>query len=425
MEQDECASLRPWPGKVSSPEAGIRLGRALATDRRRVVVVTDAADSSRMMCEALVSGVLSQGADAIDGGVAPEPAAAFAARMGDCAVFVKESGHESEYVVYNADGSPLTKEQIRHVETSSGSNPVPDYARIGKRLYYGRSAEDYAGYLMSELGKAYKAPTAVDCRCGTAALVAPMILGPDVVSLDGHPDSGPWSEEPQLDEHGLSSLRDLVGSKDGYIGVGFDRAGSKAAMVDESCGLIEPSKAAAMIVSYLKPKKVVVSADTSSLVEDAFDGAEYLIASCDAGSVAEKMAREGADIGVCEAGILYKGLPAPDPFRTAAILSELAYSNSLKGLCQKMPQHHRRVEILPIDDEDAFSRGMNEKTEEMQCVRKSVADGWRIDLESGWFLVRRPYKGHVAVLAESTDKAYLIGLMETASDLVRASSHYQ
>jgi hypothetical protein len=48
-----------------------------------------------------------------------------------------------------------------------------------------------------------------------------------------------------------------------------------------------------------------------------------------------------------------------------------------------------------------------------------------VDLESGWFLIRKPADGRVQVLAESTDKAYLVGLMETASDLVRASSHHQ
>ena len=426
MEQDDCASLEPWPGRVSSPGTGLRLGRALAADRRRIVVVTDMARSSLMMREALISGATSQGADVIDGGVAPEPAAAYAARMGDCAVFVKERGHESEYVVYNADGSPLTKEQTRHVKATYGKSPAPDYKGIGRRLEYGRAADDYADRMVSELGKAYKAPTVIDCRCGTASMVALKVIGPDVISINAHADAWPWSEEPPLDEDGVTSLKDLVGSKDGYIGACFDRSGSDAVLIDENCGMIDPSRAAAMTISCLKPKKVVASADASSLIENACANAEYIITPCDVGSVAERMTQEGADIGVCGSKLMYKGLPAPDPFRTVAILSELAYSNSLRNICQEMPQHYRREESLPIgDDEAAFIRGMNERTEEMQCVRRSTADGWRIDLEGGWFLVRRPSEGHVTVVAESTDKAYLIGLMGTASNLVRGGAHHQ
>ena len=426
MEQDERAPLGQWPEGVSSPEIGIRLGRALAADRKRVVVATDMARSSRMMCEALIAGLLSQGADVVDGGIAPEPAVAYAARKGDCAVFVKEEGAQSRYVVFNQDGSPFTKEQVRHTETSLGGTAAPDYAGIGNRLEYGRAAEEYADRLESELGKTYKSPTAIDCRCGTAALVAPRVIGSNVISIDGHPDRGQRSAEDPLDADGLSNLIDIVKAEDGYIGAGFDRSGSRAVIIDEEGRIVTRFEAAAMVVSHLRPKKVVASADTSSLVEKACAEAEYLIASCDAGSVAEKMAKEDADIGICEDGLMYRGLPAPDPFRTAAILSEIAYSDSLNRMCLAMPVHYWKEESLPIgEDLAAFTRGMNEILNEMQTVRVSAADGWRVDLESGWFLIRKPADGRVQVLAESTDKAYLVGLMETASDLVRASSHHQ
>ena len=426
MEQNERAPLGQWPEGVSSPETGIQLGRALAAERKRVVVATDMARSSRMMCEALIAGLLSQGADVIDGGIAPEPAAAYAARRGDCAVFVKEDGSQSRYVVFNKDGSPFTKEQIRHTETSLGGIVAPDYSGIGDRLEYGRAAEDYADHLELELGKTYKSPTAIDCRCGTAALVAPRVIGSKVISIDGHPDHGQRSAEGPLDEDGLSNLIDIVKAEDGYIGAGFDRSGSRAVIIDEEGKPISHFEAAAIVASYLRPKKVVASADTSSLVEESCADAEYLIASCDAGSVAKKMVEEGADIGICGDGLMYRDLPSPDPFRTAAILSEIAYSDSLSRMCLAMPVRYWREESLPIgEDLSAFTRGMNENVDEMQTVRVSAADGWRVDLEGGWFLIRKPADGHVKVLAESTDRAYLVGLMETASDLMRNSSHHQ
>ena len=50
----------------------------------------------------------------------------------------------------------------------------------------------------------------------------------------------------------------------------------------------------------------------------------------------------------------------------------------------------------------------------------TAGEAWRVELEEGWYLISltRGPNPTVRIDAESADRAYLIGLMEVAEDLV-------
>ena len=51
-----------------------------------------------------------------------------------------------------------------------------------------------------------------------------------------------------------------------------------------------------------------------------------------------------------------------------------------------------------------------------------VTDGWRVELESGWFLIRfSDNENGIEIKAEGTEKIYTAGLMEIAKDIVTSS----
>ena len=437
MLQNVSLPLRYTPGGTITPESGIELGRAISSERRRVAVVSDRMKSSRMMKEALISGVLSQGTNVVDAGCAPEPAAAYVARNCDCAVYVTESsvyGHISGYRVFNRDGSPFTMEQVRHLTTVHSSLKSPDHQSLGKRVGYAYAVEDYNSYMSSVLGKVSGAPVIVDCGCGVVAESAPQILGRagiEVISVNAHRDDDfvPKETTPDMQEFGW--LHDFVSNKEGCIGIGLDRIGSRATVIDEEGDVVDPVKAICMVVKALKPKRMVASMDTSSQVELAFaengvEGAEYLLSSCHVADVASAMVKEDADLAVCGDRVLYKGLPTPDGIRTAAVISGIADSESLKRIAESMPTRHVSSACTKIECEaGAFSRRLEERMKESGGCRYACLDGWRVDMDDGWFLVGPPTESGVDIHAESTDRAYLIGLMEAATDLVKSCSHPQ
>ena len=69
MEHSEKLLLRSSPSEDVTPEMGIILGQALAIYYDKVVVGRDMMQSSPMMKNAVVSGLVSSGADVIDIGV--------------------------------------------------------------------------------------------------------------------------------------------------------------------------------------------------------------------------------------------------------------------------------------------------------------------------------------------------------------------
>ncbi|MBR4181298.1 MAG: hypothetical protein IKQ57_04090 [Candidatus Methanomethylophilaceae archaeon] len=437
MLQNVSLPLRYAPGGTMTPESGIELGRAIASGHRCVAVVSDRMKSSRMMKETLISGILSQGTDVMDAGCAPEPAAAYVARMCDCSVFVTESsvyGHLSGYRMFNKDGSPFTGEQVRHLSTISSGLKSPDHNDLGKRILYTRAVKDYNDYMASVLGEITGAPVVIDCGCGAVAESAPQILtkaGIEVISINAHCDEDFVPKEPSADTQEFEWLHDFISNKEGCIGIGLDRIGSRATVIDEDGDVVDPIKAMSMVVKALRPKRMIASMDTSSLVEMAFaennvDGSEYLLSSRHIADVASAMVKENADLAVCGDRILYKGLPAPDGIHTAAVISRIANSESLKRMAESMTALYRSSACIRLECEDnIFVHALNERMKESGGFRYACSDGWRVDMDEGWFLVGPPVESAVEIFAESTDKAYLIGLMETATDLVKSCSRTQ
>lgn len=437
MLQNVSLPLRYAPGGTITPETGIELGRAIASGRRCVAVVSDRMKSSRMMKEALISGILSQGTDVMDAGCAPEPAASYVARMCDCSVYITESsvyGHLSGYRMFNKDGSPFTEEQVRHLTTLHGNLKSPDDASQGKRTEYDHAIDDYNAYMASVLGSMNGAPVIMDCGCGIVSESGPQVLsraGIDVISINAHRDDEFVPKERTPDTQEFEWLHDFISTNEGCIGIGLDRIGSRATVIDEDGDVIDPVKATAMVVRAMRPKRIVASMDTSILIEQAFsendvEGSEYLLSSRHLADVASAMVKEDADMAVCRDMVLYKGLPTPDGIHTAAVISGIADSESLKRMAESMPSRHISSACIQLEcDEGVFAHAVEERIKESWGCRYACQDGWRVDMDEGWFLIGSPKDSAVEVFAESTDKVYLIGMMETVTGLVKSCSRVQ
>ena len=440
MAQANRILLRSSPAEDTGPEMGILLGHALAMDHRKVVVGTDLMRSSSMMKAALVAGLTSSGADVLDVGIVSCPALAFAASEGDCAVYVTEYrgyGMISGYLLMNTNGSLFRKEQLRHLEMYLVDPPkLPESGNLGHvHTIYG-AVDRYNSKLMSLLPEKAECAIVIDCNCGPVSDSAPQILnsmGVDVLTLNAQRDLDYRSGE--MDAHGIhtGNVKRQVESESGYIGCAMNKAGTMACILDENGRELTPAEVFALTIMFLRPKSIAVPIDTSLLIEDAFHGRldgespvetdedGYVMTAKNAAAVCEAVAA-GADLGFYDGGIIYGGTSMmPDGIQTVAVMAGMSGDKSINRLVDSFPEYiHGKAERECTMTPEAFKREIEERLPSIKG-RSVVRDyAWRVDLEEGWFLIRlvKTPGPSVEIVAESKDKAYVVGLVEIAGDLV-------
>ena len=408
----------PDPGGFFTPEKAVDLGELLAADNRKVAVSSDGTDYSRMIKGLVVSGLLSKGADAVDLGDVSGPAAALAGRTFGCSVYVSS---ELPGVCRLFDGrGPFTQQKMRHLETISGDGQ--EKREIGILSRYETADREYIRHISGSGKQISGATVLLGCVQSPASLAAKKAFasaGIECVILDIENEGGVSDKE-------YGCLRKTVSHRDACIGAEMDRSGFSVTVINECGEEMDPSKAAAIALGYIKPAKTVLPEDCSKLIEDSVPDSEIIFSAPDLPSVAGCMADNNADAGVCSAGVLSGDLPVPDAVRTMEIMSEIANGANLKKTADGLPTYRRRVERIDIQcSDEEFSRCMKQETPGIKCKRMLHVSGWRIDMDEGWFLVSRPENGQVLVTAEAEDPAYMVGLMEAATDLVRRCSENQ
>lgn len=441
MSQADRILLRSSPTEDTGPEMGIVLGRALAMDCRRVVMARDLMRSSSMMKEALVSGLLSAGVDVVDLGVTSGPALAMAALMGDCAVYVTEYrgyGMMSGYLLMNPDGSLFRKEQIRHLERVFVDPPeLPESGSLGHVTFYGDAEEAYYMRLRRMVPDGCECTVILDCGCGPVSSSAPRLLnsmGASVMAINAQTDLDYKSDG--MNDVGLDTdgVRNLVESNPGSIGISLNKIGTMMALLDERGEELSPEEVMSIVVMHLRPSSIAVPIDTSSLVLDAFHGRfregdaepedrelEVVMTERSAGAVCSAVAA-GTEIGFYDGGIIFgRTSMMPDGIQAAAVVSAMAGNMSLSRLADGFPRYHRdSAERECTCSPEAFVRSIGECLPDVNGTVTCRGDSWRVDMEEGWFLVNlvRGASPAVGIVAESEDRAYLVGLMEIADNLV-------
>ena len=446
MVQNNRILLRSSPSEDTTPEMGLLLGHALAMDHKRVVISRDLMKSSTMMKEALVAGLTSSGANVIDLGCTSAPVTAMMAKHGDCAVYIteyQEYNLVSGYILMNSDGSLFGKDQIRHLDmVFTDRPPLPDYRHLGGVRTFNFATEEYNRKLLSVLKAPAGSSIILDCNCGMSSDSAPQVLnamGADVVSLNAQKDRNFTSRSMNITDSELKEVRQFVETDPGAIAVILDRIGSKATVVDEKGHVIEDEKVLALLVMFLRPRCVVVPANITSLVEDAFWGRidvgmvtpfeqppdeerRFIRAPNDAGAICDAMTNDDADIGFHDGGVIFNDISlTSDGIHTAAIVAQMSAENSLNKMVSSFPEYYRDSRQFHYKcTRDEFSRMIEDTLESVKCNGVENVDGWKVDMDSGWFMITLDEENDdtVNILAESTDRAYLIGLMEIAGDII-------
>lgn len=252
-----------------TPELAYKLGRAGAfvltegTHKPKIIVGMDTRISGYMLEAALVSGILSVGAEAVCLGVVPTPAVAYLTRKygADAGVVISASHNPVEdngIKFFNGQGYKLSDELEDKIESVIESNfegvPSPVGADLGRRVVEESALDDYVEFAKSTVdGNLKGLKIALDCANGASyesAVVTFRQLGAEVVVINNDPDgvninANCGSTHPE-------ELMDYVVKKRCDLGLAFDGDADRCLAVDEKGKLISGDFILAICGKYLK-----------------------------------------------------------------------------------------------------------------------------------------------------------------------------
>ncbi len=427
--------------EMEGPAEAIGFGQALGGPGVTIAIGRDCDPGSRMMSNALASGLLSVGTRVLDAGTVPAPMLAAAGGL-DLFIMVgnpDSTGHPPRWRTYNGDGSPVGAESLQeaYARLADGSAELQPYDRIGRV----RPMNDVSGaYLEAISGSCCGsgAPVLLDCGCGSASSCAPRALagtGCDLVCLDSHTEPLRRPRSPGVSEQEVLHIIDIIAHDPGSIGLAINGDGTRLALIDEAGSHASTEEVAALLAMHLRPERLIIPAGMSSLVGDAFLTGAGAPADDEArvpGEVVrtdgghEGTARalaEGGGLGVTsDGGFIFPEVSlCPDAIHAATVLAGIAGGCSIRETLASLPGYtmlHDTVHMTA--NVETFGRRLAEVLGGIGASRIIKTGGWRADLDHGWFRITLSEdRAHADITAESADDVYAFGLMETARDLVR------
>ncbi|MBM4030331.1 MAG: phosphomannomutase/phosphoglucomutase [Planctomycetes bacterium] len=242
------------------------LGRAIGTvlreraDAPSVVVAGDVRPSTPSLQRALVEGLAATGCRVTDLGMAPTPAAYFAARR------LRPDGLAIVTASHNPAGDnglklalgpmPVTEEEMARVEQALAARRFAAGHGSVRRLAVDA---DYAGWLRSTARQGRGLRLALDCGNGAFSELAPRVLRPlgyDVSELFCTPD-GTFPNRPPNPSvrENLGALCDAVPRCRAALGVALDGDGDRLAIVDDLGRPLTGDQAIILLAQHLLGKE--------------------------------------------------------------------------------------------------------------------------------------------------------------------------
>ena len=394
-----------------TPEVVLRLGRAVGrTFPGTVAVATDARDSADAMKAALMSGIMSSGADVVDLGMLPTPAFQYYLREHDGisgGAMITASHNPSEYsgLKLIVQGGVEAMSEDEHSLESMYSREVQDedWSDVGEMRSEVGAADEYVDRIVASVDaesiRAAGLTVCIDCANGSASRTTPMILrrlGVKTVSLECDPDGIPRRESDPTPDN-LSDLMFMVPHVGADLGVAHDSDGGRAVFIDGNGRYIRGDCAGALVAGEILAErrgKVVTPVSSSRILEDSVESAGGQIRYTEVGThtVVRKIQENLAVFGVEEdGGMIFPSVQMcrDGGMALAKMLEIVAKGVSLADLVDSLPQYHTVKMRVPCRD-DAKDRVMDRFKEKLneQDIHMDTTDGVKVFYDEGWVLVR-------------------------------------
>lgn len=269
-----------------TPELAFKLGRVSGyllgqkSEKPKVIIGRDTRISGEMLEGALVSGLLSVGAEVMRLGVISTPGVAYLTKAlsASAGIMISASHNPVEdngIKFFGPDGFKLSDEQENEMERlldAEDNLPRPTGAGIGNINDYYEGGQKYLSFLKDTIDNDLEGLTvALDCAHGATSSLATHLfadLEADVFSIGSTPNGlnindGVGSTHPE-------SLQAFVLEKVADVGLAFDGDGDRLIAVDEKGNLVDGDQIMYICAKFLKergmlPHNTVVSTVMSNI----------------------------------------------------------------------------------------------------------------------------------------------------------------
>ncbi|MDC7244285.1 MAG: phosphomannomutase/phosphoglucomutase [Sphaerochaetaceae bacterium] len=401
----ECDIRGVYDTELTIDDA-LLIGKAVGTilQGENIVVGGDSRNSTPVLKEALIKGLVSTGADVIDIGEVPTPIVYFAKREFRTrgAVMVTASHNPSRYNGFKIimGDMPLTPEQIYRIRDLTLSRCF----RTGEG-HYERSAilPQYAEMIRKHIPAAGSLKMVVDCGNGITSILAPGILeemGHSVVPLfcecDGDfPNRDP---NPSVEKNLLELKRKVVEHK-ADIGIAFDGDGDRVIFIDDK-GRFCSSESVFIILCrhYLsqspEKKKIVFDGKAASNVKksiELYNGIPLPERSGHAFIKKRFIEEQAVLAGEVSGHFFFSELGYDDGLFGALKFCEILLKNNekLSNMIDKMEKPLITEDIRIYYEENERERLLKHINQKGSDYSLSYLDGVRVDYPFGWIIVRK------------------------------------
>ena len=428
-----------------TPEFASRFGAAvgaLSPKGTEIAISRDYTRAARMLHRALISGMISSGADVTDLSVLPAPVARYwAGHNHVSAIHVQTSPVDPRSVdirMFDDHGLDIDSRTERKLEGLYFREDIRrvlhyEMGRIERRdSQTERYVEDMLAKTDLETVRAAAPKVLIDYNNGAAAVVLPRVLQEmncTVIPLNASPAEIVVEQDEETFRGHLAEMGVIASAVKSKLGIFVDSPGERCFIVDETGEVLDHDTAFAVLSQLAlaaKPGLLLGPASSSlafSMIAEQMNSrfvptkitpGAVLRAAQHADSV---LASDGAG-GYCwpDFAIAFDAI-----FTTVRVLELLAQSGgSIAALKKKIPPvaHKKAVEFCPWDVKGRVMRTMMEKHLK---DRVDLTDGVKLFVDGGWVLVvpdaDRP---EYHIIASTLDPVRSAALVEEYSALVRS-----
>ena len=411
-----------------TPELALKIGRAIprilqakTPGQSKVLIAKDTRLSGSMLESALLSGLLSEGAEVLTTGPAPTPAAAFltTAHQCDAGIMLTASHNPFEdngIKIFGADGFKLNDELEAELEElllgDSLNGPRPD-SPVGFITPITDATESYLAFAKKSLADLTLdgLKVVVDCAHGAGYLAGPRIfqeLGAEVFSIGIDPDGRNINE-------GVGSLHpekaaEAVIKHGADLGVCLDGDGDRLAVIDATGQIVDGDKLLCLCALALQrrgtlQKNTLVATVMSNLgLKEALtkNGMELEVTGVGDRLVLERMREKGYCLGGENSGhIIFSDYATTGD----GIMGALQILAEIKTTGQTLAQLADCMEVFP---QKLINLAVSDKPplEEIPGLSSLIQEAETAMGESGRVLIR--YSGtekKIRVMVEAREEA--------------------
>ena len=414
------SGIRGGIDKKVTPDLALGLGQALGTFLKgegKVGVGTDYRTSREMLKNAFLAGLASTGVNILDLGIAAMPTVASHSDMeGVSASVIITASHNpptDNGFKFFTNGREFVRSEEEFIENKVRSKEflVANWRNIGQvtawdiRTPYMKKVKDF---VLSRGGRGEGIKVLLDLANGAAVDYTPHLLrdlGFSVTSINSHPDGHFPGRPAEPSPKNLKETMKIAADADFAVTIAHDGDGDRIAVIDEEGRFIDQNRVIALFAQDEVKRKgggtVVVSIDTSSVIDELVTAAGGDIVRMPLGSLQEELAkRPREEIALAsepwkpifpELGYWMDGVAAAARF--AQMVVEHGEGSCIK-LMKSIPEYLMLRDFIRCEDslKACFISEVKETlVAELSGVDKVLeVDGIRVECNDGSYVLIRP-----------------------------------